>query len=109
MLEKLQILELINILQELIEWIRERRDNNPVADKIQFTKTPSSLSESIAIHLLRERSILENENFEEINPGGRIADITARAGVDLKKTEIKATISDFQHFGINDINAHYLV
>jgi hypothetical protein len=104
-----EILDLIGIIRRLNSWLENERDQNQIARLIQYPKTPPALSESLAIHLLENRRIIENVAFTEIQQGGRIADITARLGQDLKRIEVKATTSGFQHFSENDINADYLI
>jgi hypothetical protein len=104
-----EILDLIGIIRRFYSWIENERIQNPIAGRIQFPKTPPALSESLAIHLLEERRIIENVAFTDIQQGGRIADITARLGNDLKRIEVKASTRGFQYFSESDITAHYLI
>lgn len=109
MLTKPEIIDLIEIIRRFYLWIDNERIQNPIAGRIQYPKTPPALSESLAIHLLDDRRIIPDVAFTDIQQGGRIADITARLGGDLKSIEVKASTRDFQHFSKNDINADYLI
>ncbi len=105
-----EIKEMVSLIRQDFQYKISLRKENILAEKIKFTPLPSSLTESLAIHLLRKLSILpELKNFD-IDFGGRISDIIAKDNKIQKKIEVKATgESAFQYFGEKDITADYII
>lgn len=109
-LNKQQIADLILLICDLNHWIDNKRSINNLAQNIQYAKTPSILSESLARLLIIDKRILVGETWSSINLGGNKADLIGiNAKGNRKFIEVKATVEDFSSFGIKDINADYLI
>ena len=108
---KEEILNLFRFLNSMNQWLIRQRQINPLANFVQFPKTPPMLSENLALHLLRDNLILNNQNLRDFRLGGRVADIVGinNNNGNEQTIEIKATVRDFQYFGLNDINSDFLI
>ncbi len=109
-LSKEEINELTNLLLKVFNYLNDLRSNNSLAERIQFPKIPPVLSESIVAHLLREHKLPLELNTEEINFGGKRANIIAKTANGEKLIEVKATgIHGFESLSERDINADLLI
>ncbi len=105
-----EIKELNKLLREVFSYITKTKENNPLGNKIKYPQLPSILTESLAIHLLKNKKILPNLSGYSFDFGGRKADILGKKGDAEIKIEVKATAkSAFQYFGEKDISADYIV
>ena len=105
-----EIEELISLIRRDFKHKIELRKESKLAEKIKFPSIPSNLTESLAIHLLRNHNILPELNGFKIDFGGRISDILATNGDLQKMIEVKATgKSAFEYFGDKDIKADYII
>ncbi|PCI28574.1 hypothetical protein COB55_03705 [Candidatus Wolfebacteria bacterium] len=113
MKEKLSIEEihkLISLMREGFSYLSKLKEKDPVGKHINYFKVPSTLSESIAIHLLRRQQILPALSDMTFEHNNKEADIVAKNGDDIVNIEIKATAeSAFQNLGKKDIQADYII
>lgn len=104
------IKELNKLLRKVFGYITHLKKENKLADKIKYPQLPSILTESLAIHLLREKKIIPELDGFDFDFGGRIADILANKNSKTIKIEVKATAkSAFEYFGEKDISADYIL
>jgi hypothetical protein len=104
------IKELNKLLRQVFEYITNLKRRERLADKIKYPQLPSILTESLAIHLLKEKSIIPELAGFSFNFGGRTADILATKNSQTIKIEVKATAkSAFEYFGEKDISADYIL
>jgi len=113
-LSKSDIKILSDLLKNVFLHIIELRGNNTLAQYVQFPKIPPYLSESMIIHLIKDGIILPeiSRKLSHIGFGGSVADVLVKLldNNNEIKVEVKATgKSAFQKFGVNDINADYLI
>lgn len=110
-LKKSQIKELSKNVCEVFSFLADFKEQNPLAEHIQFPKTPTILSESLVRHLIDDRKILTDENVQWTDFGGETADIiVGLEGGQTLKVEVKGTAtSAFQDFSEKDVTADYLV
>ena len=83
-----------------------------MAVEIQFPKIPPVLSQSIVVHLIRDRRILHQVvNVGAAKFGSRDeADVMIVDGSRTVRVEVKGTGSKaFEHFGEKDLRADYIV
>ena len=110
LLNKHEILELKDALTEVFNKITTMKTNSVIAKHIQYPKIPSSLTESICIHLIKKGIILNELNGYSIDFGGKLCDVLAQKNKKIKKIEVKSTgHSAFQYLGPKDVSADYLV
>ena len=104
------IKELNKLLRQVFEFITNLKQENRLANKIKYPQLPSILTESLAIHLLKKKMIIQNLEGFDFNFGGRTADILGTKNSKTIKIEVKATAkSAFQYFGEKDISADYIL
>jgi hypothetical protein len=108
LLSPLEIEELVKLLKDVFAYITELKEKNRLAADIQYPKLPPKLTESIAIHLLRQGLIGELHGYE-FRFGGNEADILAERSMEKIQIEIKGTTKGFEYFGEKDIKADYLL
>lgn len=110
-LSKEEIVKLTKLLMKVFDYIKKLKESENLANRIQYPKIPSILSESIVIHLIKEKNLLGLSEISSIDFGGRASDIIVEINHDKKiKVEVKATgKSEFEYFGEKDISADYLV
>lgn len=109
-LTKNEILSLTEIFEKVRDFITKLKKEYTLAEHIQYPKTPTELSESLAVHLIKDKKISLNiEPLTKISFGGSEADIIAKSGKNKYKIEVKATMRDFQYFGKKDISCDYLI
>lgn len=112
-LSKDEIKELIKLLKVVFGFLKDLKQKNILAEKIQYPKIPSMLSESIISHLIKENKILKElkEVTKEVVFGGRTADLIVKIRPNSEfKIEVKSTgKSAFEYFGEKDIKANYLI
>lgn len=109
-LTKDEIKELSNLLIDLFDHISRLKQRNQLANRIQYPKIPSILSESIIIHLINDGKILEDLRGYSVNFGGKKGDILISTDAHELQIEVKATAkSAFEYFGKKDITADYLI
>jgi hypothetical protein len=53
-LTKAEIKELLKLLSDVFDYLKNLKSKNRLAEKIQFPKIPAILSASIIIHLIKE-------------------------------------------------------
>lgn len=101
------VVELIELLTDVFSYISSRRDQNPLAKWIQFSKIPPILSESLCV--LEAEKLFPGSSSAVF--GGRECDVVVNFGDETRKTaEIKATgQSAFQALSNKDIAADFLV
>lgn len=108
-LSKEEIRDLINLLREIFTYFQNLRSRTKLAEKIQFPKIPSVLSESIIYHLISEKKLFEALSDEVLLGGNADIIIKDHNGKQVK-IEVKATGSEnFQYLSQKDINCDYLV
>jgi len=109
-LSKGEISRLVCLIREFNDWIINKRKENKLAELIQFPKTPPQLSENLALQLMIDGEILNDHNLVSFRLDNNTADIIATTNKgDEVTVEIKATVKDFQSFGLKDIKANYLI
>ena len=109
-LSKKKIIELSKLLVQVFDYLKEMKKTNRLAEKIQFPKIPPILSESLVIHLIREKRLLKLTNIQSIEFGGKECDILVKTNSRNIKIEVKATgRSAFEYFGEKDITADFLI
>lgn len=75
-LTKDEIKELSNLISEVFEYLSNLRSRNQLANSIQYSKIPPTLSESIVMHLINDRKILGDlRNIKGVKFGGNKGDI----------------------------------
>lgn len=112
MLNKQEIRSLIEVFGEACRFISELRARSPIAKLVQYPKTPTLLSESLAVHAIQEGRLLAAAGpFTTVQRGGRRADILAdRADGRQLNIETKASgVQDFATFGGKDYAADFLL
>ena len=110
-LTKKEIAELIGLLQRMIKDIEYLKDKTPIATYIEKTKTPHILSESLVVHLINDKIILEDLNLKcKLGGGKKEPDIIGKMSGRYKvKIEVKSTISNFSFFSNKDVKADFLI
>jgi len=110
-LTKDQIRTLTKLIREVFVFLEKLKASNALAERIQYPKIPPILSESIVIHLIRDRKILNGlMNLGDVHFGGRAADVIVESGSKKLRVEVKSTGKNaFEYFGPKDISADYLV
>lgn len=110
-MKKTQIKELSKNVCEVFSFLADFKEQNPLAEHIQFPKTPTILSESIVRHLINDNRIIIGENVQRTDFGGKTADILVElASGKTLKVEVKGTATNaFQDFSEKDVAADYLV
>ena len=109
-LTKPEIFELKNTLTKVFFDITSIKNDTEIAKYMQYPKIPSFLSESICIHLIQKKIILNELSNYSIDFGESLCDILAQKNMDVKKIEVKSTgHSAFQNIGPKDIVSDYLV
>lgn len=102
------IQELVKLLKGVFSHISDLKAKNQLAAYIQYPKVPPSLTESLAIYLLR-RGVIKGLGQYEFQFGGNEADIVG-SGMRIRlRIEVKGTTKGFEYFGEKDINSDYLM
>jgi hypothetical protein len=105
-----KIKKLDKLLHKVFDFIKDLKKQYLLADKIKNPQLPSSLTESLTIHLLKKKKFLKELKGYDFGFGGRTADILATKGSKQITIEVKATGEKaFQYFGDKDISADYIV
>lgn len=111
-LTKDEIRALIALVREAFAYIEQLHSRNRLANEIQFPKIPTLLSQSIVVHLIRDRKIIRelgDSSTAEFGPGSD-ADVIVRDDSRTVRVEVKGTGSRaFEHFGDKDLRADYIV
>jgi hypothetical protein len=110
-LTKDEIRTLTQLIRKVFVFLERLKARNVLAERIQYPKIPPILSESIAIHLIRDRKILRGlMNFRDVYFGGRESDLIVERGSRKLRVEVKSTGKNaFEYFGPKDISADCLV
>ena len=75
MLSKSEIKSLVRCLGDASRFITALRERDHIAKYVQYPKIPPALSESLAVHALRDRTLLKHQGpFSAVELGGRVAD-----------------------------------
>jgi hypothetical protein len=105
-----EIKKLNELLRRVFGFIADLKKSDKLAEKIKYPQVPSSLTESLALHLLNRNLILSELRGYHSNFGGNLSDLKATKGGKVLKIEVKATAkSAFQYLGEKDIRADYIV
>jgi hypothetical protein len=108
-LTKDEIKELSNLITQVFSYLNRLKQRNQLASRIQYPKIPPVFSESIIMHLINDRKILEGLTISDVNFGGKKGDILISTNRGEVRVEVKATAkSAFEYFGQKDITADYL-
>ena len=108
-LEKKQLVRIMEAIIELKQYINAKRvENESAYEYIQNPKIPSMLSESLVVHLIEDKKILEDAKISRCRLGGG-ADIIGKTGRKKIKIEVKATTAGFQQLTKKDVKANYLI
>ena len=112
LLDEGEIRELIALIRDLFAHQETNRASNPLAKLIQFPKVPSSLSESLAVHLINAGVLmgqLSDGVRAYLSPSGGDVVLSQPTGTDLR-IEVKGTAeSGFQHLSSKDVDAHVIL
>jgi hypothetical protein len=108
LLSPVEIQQFITLLRGVFAYISDLKDKNPLAADIQYPKLPSRLTESLAVHLLRNGVISELVGYA-FEFGGREADVIGTGGQGRRRIEVKGTTKSFEYFGPKDIQSDYLL
>ncbi len=110
-LTKNEIIELSALLKEVFAYLNELKQRNQLASRIQYPKIPPIFSESMIMHLINDRKILnELQTISKVEFGGKQGDVLVSSGQEQLRIEVKATAkSAFEYFGEKDITADYLI
>jgi hypothetical protein len=108
LLSATEIDRFVILLKDVFAYISNLKEKNPLASDIQYPKLPPKLTESLAIHLLRDGLISELTGYD-FQFGGNEADIIASRGTNRVRIEVKGTTKGFEYFGEKDIKANYLM
>lgn len=103
-----EIQQLVLLLKGVFVHISDLKTKNPLATYIQYPKLPPSLTESLAIHLLRT-GVIKGLSGYEFQFGGNEADIIGKNARTRLRIEVKGTTRGFEYFGEKDINCDYLM
>jgi hypothetical protein len=111
-LTPIEVFKLVNLLKEQYQFQIAQRKHNVLAKYIQFPKTPSILSETIALNLLRQKKILPHLQFIS---GSRVgnkgaADLRLETAIEPIPVEVKGTADKgFQNLTAKDIQSPYII
>jgi len=108
LLSPAEIQQLIQLLKGVFVHISDLKAENPLAKYIQYPKLPPSLTESLAIRLLR-MGVIKGLGRYEFQFGGNEADIIGKDSQSRLRIEVKGTTKGFEYFGEKDINSDYLM
>jgi hypothetical protein len=112
MLSKPEIKTLVRCLGEASRFVTELRGREQIAKYVQYPKIPPALSESLAVHALRDGMLLTHVGpFSSVDLGGRVADIVATTamGTTLRIETKAAGTEEFATFGPKDYEADFLL
>ena len=105
-----EIKKLDKLLHRVFDFIKKLKNQYSLANRIKNPQLPSSLTESLTIHLLKKKKFLKELKGFDFGFGGRTADILATKGSKQIRIEVKATAKmAFEYFGDKDISADYIV
>ena len=109
-LKKQEIKELLAILTQYFSYFKNVREENPLAELVQYPKLPGLLSESLAYYLLKEKKILEKIGDIKEILHQKEADLYTMTSEKNIKIEIKGTASEgYQRFTEKDTLSDYLI
>jgi hypothetical protein len=112
MLSKSEIKSLVRCLGDASRFITALREREQIAKYVQYPKIPPALSESLAVHALRNGTLLKHQGpFSAVDLGGRVADIiaTTTSGKTLRIETKAAGTEEFATFGPKDYEADFLL
>jgi len=99
-----------HLMSKVFKYIKDLKNNHKAAKVIPNPKIPSTLSEPIVIHLLKNKKFIPELAKYDLRKGGNGADISAIYKSSIKKIQVKATgKNDFITMGEKDMKADYFI